>query len=87
MKRLPALLSLCLAAVAFAEDGPIRLSPDQIARSGIAVVPLAELKGDAGIRLPAQVIVPPTDIPEVGRFAILLDPLGASIAVIRPIDR
>ena len=32
--------------------------------------------------LGAQVIVPPTDIPEVGRFAILKDPLGAEFAVI-----
>ena len=74
MKRLPALLSLCLAAVAFAEDGPIRLSPDQIARSGIAVVPLAELKGDAGIRLPAQVIVPPAQI------EVIAAPLPAMVA-------
>lgn len=35
--------------------------------------------------LGAQVVVPPTDIPEVGRFAILVDPLGASIAVITPV--
>lgn len=40
-----------------------------------------------GQALGAKVVVPPTDIPEVGRFAILLDPLGASIAVIRPVDR
>lgn len=77
MKRLPALLSLCLAAVAFAEDGPIRLSPDQIARSGIAVVPLAELKGDAGIRLPAQVIVPPAQI------EVIAAPLPAMVATVR----
>jgi len=30
-----------------------------------------------------QVLMPPTDIPNIGRFAILLDPLGAPIAVIR----
>jgi predicted enzyme related to lactoylglutathione lyase len=35
--------------------------------------------------LGAQVVVPPTDIPNVGRFAVLVDPLGASIAVMRGI--
>jgi hypothetical protein len=29
------------------------------------------------------IIVPPTDIPNVGRFAVLLDPVGAGIAVIK----
>ena len=33
-------------------------------------------------RLGAQVVVPPTDIPNVGRFACWLDPQQASIAVI-----
>jgi predicted enzyme related to lactoylglutathione lyase len=31
----------------------------------------------------AQVMVPPTDIPNIGRFAILNDPQGADFAVIR----
>jgi uncharacterized protein len=35
-------------------------------------------------RLGAQVTVPPTDIPNVGRFACWLDPQGASIAVLHP---
>jgi predicted enzyme related to lactoylglutathione lyase len=30
-----------------------------------------------------QTLVAPTDIPNVGRFAVLLDPLGAAIAVIK----
>ena len=29
------------------------------------------------------VVVPPTDIPNVGRFSLLLDPVGAAIAVIK----
>jgi uncharacterized protein len=33
-------------------------------------------------KLGAQVIIPPTAIPEVGRFAVLKDPLGAEFAVI-----
>lgn len=39
-----------------------------------------------GPALGAQLVVPPTDIPGVGRFAVLVDPLGASIAVITPIE-
>jgi hypothetical protein len=34
--------------------------------------------------LGGQVFVPPTDIPNVGRFAVTADPLGAMIAVIGP---
>jgi predicted enzyme related to lactoylglutathione lyase len=34
-------------------------------------------------RLGAQVVVAPTDIPGVGRFAVLIDPLGAAVAVIK----
>jgi predicted enzyme related to lactoylglutathione lyase len=37
-------------------------------------------------RLGAQVIVEPTDIPNVGRFATLLDPQGACIAFMKPQD-
>jgi predicted enzyme related to lactoylglutathione lyase len=32
----------------------------------------------------AQVYVPPTDIPKIGRFAVIADPQGASIAVFKP---
>ena len=35
-------------------------------------------------RLGAKVMVPPTDIPNVGRFACWLDPQQASIAVLQP---
>jgi predicted enzyme related to lactoylglutathione lyase len=34
-------------------------------------------------QLGAQVVHPPTDIPDVGRFAVLIDPQGAAIAVIK----
>ncbi|HET9646368.1 MAG TPA: VOC family protein [Burkholderiaceae bacterium] len=33
-----------------------------------------------------QVIMPPTDIPNVGRFALVLDPLRAAIAFITPVQ-
>jgi uncharacterized protein len=35
-------------------------------------------------RLGAQVMVPPTDIPNVGRFACWMDPQQASIAILQP---
>ncbi len=34
-----------------------------------------------------SIIVPPTDIPEVGRFAVVMDPTGAAIAIIKGIPR
>ena len=36
--------------------------------------------------LGAQVIVPPTDIPNVGRFATIIDAQGACIAFMKPFD-
>jgi len=35
-------------------------------------------------KLGAKVTMPPTDIPNVGRFAVWMDPQGASIAVLQP---
>ena len=32
----------------------------------------------------SEVVVPPTDIPGVGRFAIVIDPQGAPIAMLKP---
>ena len=36
--------------------------------------------------LGATIVVPPTDIPNVGRFALLIDPQGAAIAPMRSLD-
>ena len=33
--------------------------------------------------LGGQVIVPPQDIPKVGRFSVFMDPAGAALAVIK----
>jgi uncharacterized protein len=41
---------------------------------------------DKASSLGAQVIVPPTDIPNVGRFATLIDAQGACIAFMKPFD-
>jgi predicted enzyme related to lactoylglutathione lyase len=37
--------------------------------------------------LGATVLVPPHDVPDVGRFAVLRDPVGALFAVYRPLHR
>jgi predicted enzyme related to lactoylglutathione lyase len=39
---------------------------------------------EKAVRLGAQLAVPPTDIPNVGRFACWTDPQGAAIAVLHP---
>ena len=39
---------------------------------------------DQGEGLGATVVVPPTDIPGVGRLAMFIDPQGASFAILKP---
>lgn len=39
---------------------------------------------DRAKRLGAQITAPPADIPNMGRFAVLTDPTGASIALFQP---
>lgn len=34
-----------------------------------------------------KIVVPPTDIPDIGRFAVVIDPLGAPIALIKGAGR
>ena len=35
-------------------------------------------------KLGGTVIVPPTDVPGVGRFAVVLDTQGAAIGILKP---
>jgi len=35
-------------------------------------------------KLGAKMVVPPTDIPNVGRFSMMFDPQGAFLAVLQP---
>jgi predicted enzyme related to lactoylglutathione lyase len=44
----------------------------------------ADQTHDKAKRLGAQVFVPPTDIPDIGRFAVFADPNGAPFAVMQP---
>ena len=44
----------------------------------------ADKTADKAKKLGGQVVVPPTDVPDVGRFAILLDSQGAAIGILQP---
>jgi predicted enzyme related to lactoylglutathione lyase len=44
----------------------------------------ADQTADKAKRLGAQIVAPPNDIPNVGRFAIFLDPLGAALGILQP---
>lgn len=62
MKFLLSCLLLPLAAAAFADDTPVRLTPAQVQSMGIAIEPLSGFAASGGRRLPAQAVVPPRDI-------------------------
>jgi uncharacterized protein len=42
----------------------------------------ADASAEQAQKLGGKIVVPPHDIPEVGRFAVIQDPQGASIAII-----
>jgi len=44
----------------------------------------ADKKADLAKSLGATVVVPPSDIPGVGRFAVFGDPQGAALAILKP---
>jgi len=44
----------------------------------------ADASAAKAVKLGAQQIVPPSDIPNVGRFALLQDPTGAHISIFQP---
>ncbi|MEJ7599438.1 MAG: VOC family protein [Kofleriaceae bacterium] len=44
----------------------------------------ADTTADKAKRLGASIVVPPTDIPKVGRFAIFVDPNGAALGILQP---
>lgn len=66
---------LCLPLLAGAAD--IQFSPVQTQRMGVATAALAEMKAAGGLRLPAQVVVPPAQI------EVLAAPLPALVANVR----
>jgi uncharacterized protein len=42
----------------------------------------ADTSAQQAEKLGGKIVVPPRDIPEVGRFAVIQDPQGATIAII-----
>lgn len=66
---------LCLPLAASAAD--IRLTPEQTAQAGIRTAALADMKQMGGIRLPAQVVVPP------GQIEVIAAPLPSMVAAVR----
>jgi uncharacterized protein len=67
--------------------GGMMKSPPNMPHSfWVAYVSVAntDQSSEKATRLGGKVIVPPTDIPNVGRFAYWTDPQGATIAVLQP---
>jgi uncharacterized protein len=56
-----------------------------IAWSFYTAVDSADATADLAKSLGATVIVPPTDIPNTGRFAVMIDPQGAAFAILQPL--
>lgn len=71
------LLAAANAAAAFATDELIAISAEQAGKAGIAAAALADMKATGGIRLPAQVVVPPS------RIEVITAPLPAMVAAVR----
>lgn len=70
------LLLLLASTSALAADELIRLTPEQAARTGIVGAALVDMKAGAGIRLPAQVVVPPAQV------EVIAAPLPAMVAAL-----
>lgn len=75
MRLLVFFLLVCFPWLAGAAE--IRMTPEQGARQGIAVATLGEMQARGGIRLPAQVVVPPAQI------EVIASPLPAMVAAVR----
>ena len=71
------LLPLLVSASSHAGDELIAITPEKAARTEIATAVVADLKGDGGIRLPAQVVVPPAGT------EVIAAPLPAMVANVR----
>jgi RND family efflux transporter MFP subunit len=71
------LFSLILFVPVLAAAADIRLSPEQVKQAGVITVPVAEIKREGGLRLPAQVVVPP------GQVEVIAVSVPAMVAAIR----
>ena len=66
-----------LTSPAYAADELIRVTPEQAARAGIVSSALLDMKAGGGVRLPAQVVVPPAHI------EVIAAPLPALVVALR----
>ena len=73
--------------------GGITSLPGELAQSGvpphwIGYVQVADVDATArrAAELGGEVRVPGTDIPQIGRFAVITDPQGAAVALFKPLD-
>jgi len=71
------LLLALMSGPASAADDLIRLTAEQVGKAGIVTAVLADLKATGGIHLPAQVVVPPSQI------EVIAAPLPAMVAAVR----
>ena len=71
------LLAAVNATAVLAADDLIAMSAEQAGMAGIATAALAEMKATGGIRLAAQVVVPPSQI------EVIAAPLPAMVAAVR----
>ena len=40
----------------------------------------------AAVKLGGEIAMPPQDVPEVGRIAVVIDPQGAAIGLFKPLN-
>lgn len=71
-----------------AAAGMMAIQPERgpIPAHWLAYFAVADLDGahERAVELGAKSVVPPTDIPQAGRFAVLADPVGAVFAIYKP---
>lgn len=77
MSRFVLFLLLLPSLAAGAADDRIAITPERAKRAGVTTAALAEMKATGGIRLPAQVVVPPAQI------EVIAAPLPAMVAAVR----
>jgi predicted enzyme related to lactoylglutathione lyase len=78
------------------------LNKDGAGRAGVMKSPMADIPSnwlpyvqvedadkiaERAKKLGGNVVVPPADIPDVGRFAVIVDPQGAAIGILKPNPR
>lgn len=69
-------LAWLMVSAAYGGDTVIRISQAQASRAGVIAQPISVVKSDNGIRLPAQVVVPPSQI------EVVAAPLSAMVSAV-----